>query len=114
MVGSDGAQSRWCAALRPPRSGRAASNLAWLFALAGFLMQEALTEGLLPWKTVGCPGCPEGAAAYDIGVMRWYGAEHGATLAFLFSGSLIALLWRARAKPLLLQFYALGHLLLVL
>jgi hypothetical protein len=45
--------------------------------------------------------------------MRWHGAEHGVLLGILFTGALIGLLWRARQRPLLLQFYVLGHLALI-
>lgn len=84
--------------------------LAALFAVWGLVAVEGLTEGLMPWVILGCPGCspqthPE--------VQRWHGAMHGALLGILLSGSLIALLWRASTKPLLLQFYVLGHLLLL-
>jgi hypothetical protein len=87
--------------------------LAGLFALASFLALEGLTEGLMPWTIIGCPGCTPGVTTTPE-LLRWHGAEHGATVGLLFGGSLLALLWRARAKPLLLQFYALGHVVLVL
>lgn len=80
-----------------------------LFAVASFVVLEGFTEGLMPWHTIGCPGCMEGIG-YDPATMRWHGAEHGATVGLLFGGSLVLLLWKAVEKPLLLQFYALGHL----
>ncbi|MBV9894253.1 MAG: hypothetical protein JO020_08785 [Chloroflexi bacterium] len=86
---------------------------AGLFALASLLMLEGLTEGLLPWITLGCPGCPEDATSYPLDMMRWHGAVHGALLGVLFTGALVGLLWRARERPLLLQFYVLGHLTLI-
>lgn len=87
--------------------------LAGLFALVGLVFLEGLTEGLMPWVIVGCPGCTPGITSTPE-IYRWHGAEHGATVGILLSGSLLALLWQARAKPLLLQFYALGHLILIL
>jgi hypothetical protein len=78
------------------------------------LLLEGLTEGLLPWVTLGCPGCPDGPVDYHIDLQRWHGAEHGALLGVLFAGALIGLLWRARQRPLLLQFYALGHAILLI
>jgi hypothetical protein len=87
--------------------------LAGLFGLASLFVMEGLTEGLLPWVTLGCPGCPDGVE-WHIEQQRWHGAEHGALLGLLFGGSLFALLWRARQKPLVLQFYLLGHVALVL
>src|SRR5579859_4298801 len=84
-----------------------------LVAVASWLLLEGLTEGLLPWVQLGCPGCPENAVAYPIELLRWHGAEHGAMLGVLFAGALVGLLWRARERPLLLQFYVLGHLTLI-
>jgi hypothetical protein len=87
--------------------------LAGAAALASLLLLEGLTEGLLPWIQLGCPGCPDDAANYPIQLLRWHGAEHGVLLGILFTGALIGLLWRARQRPLLLQFYVLGHLALI-
>jgi hypothetical protein len=47
---------------------------AGLFALASLLLLEGLTEGLMPWVTLGCPGCPDAGVAYPIDLMRWHGA----------------------------------------
>ncbi|MBV9577174.1 MAG: hypothetical protein JO057_01145 [Chloroflexi bacterium] len=85
---------------------------AGIFALASLLLLEGLTEGLLPWTTLGCPGCPDDVP-YNLDLQRWHGAEHGALLGVLFAGALICLLWRARQKRLLLQFYVVGHVLLI-
>jgi hypothetical protein len=87
--------------------------LAGVFGLASLFIMEGLTEGLLPWVTLGCPGCPD-AVEWHIEQQLWHGAEHGALLAFLFGGSLFALLRRAQTKPVVLQFYLLGHVALVL
>jgi len=84
-----------------------------LSAVASLLLLEGLTEGLLPWIQLGCPGCPEGSPDYPIQLMRWHGAEHGALLGVLFTGALVGLLWRARLRSMLVQFYVLGHLALV-
>lgn len=87
------------------------SSLVILFALASFVILEGLTEGLSPWVIVGCPGCwAEVAPDYLPALNRWHGAEHGAMIAILFAGSLIGLAWRAIEKPLLHQFYVVGHL----
>jgi hypothetical protein len=86
---------------------------AALSAAASLLLLEGLTEGLLPWTQLGCPGCPEASPDYPIQLMRWHGAEHGALLGVLFTGALLGLLWRARQRPLLVQFYVLGHLALL-
>src|SRR5215470_3528591 len=85
-----------------------------LSAVVSLLLLEGLTEGLLPWIQLGCPGCPEASLDYPIQLMRWHGAEHGALLGVLFTGALVGLLWRGARRPLLLQFYALGHVVLLL
>lgn len=82
---------------------------ASLFALAGLFLLESFQEGLMPWVITGCPGCASDPG-YIVENYRWFGAEHGALVGILFSGSLIALLWKSWMKPLLLQFYILGHL----
>lgn len=87
------------------------SGLVLLFALASFVMLEGLTEGLSPWVIIGCPGCwAEVAPDYLPALNRWHGAQHGTLIAILFAGSLIGLAWRAVEKPLLHQFYMVGHL----
>jgi hypothetical protein len=86
---------------------------AGLVAVASWLLLEGLTEGLLPWVQLGCPGCPENNGSYPIGLLRWHGAEHGALIGILFTGALVGLLWRTRQRALLLQFYVVGHLILV-
>ena len=74
------------------------TTFAALFALAGLFLLEALPEGLLPWVTIGCPGCDPDNPAYNLDKYRWFGAEHGALVGILFSGSLIALLWKPWSK----------------
>ncbi|MBS4196339.1 hypothetical protein [Lederbergia citri] len=83
-----------------------------LFALGGLIILESLQEGLMPWVTIGCPGCASDSA-YNLENYRWFGAEHGALVGILFSGSLITLLWKSWMKPLLLQFYILGHIIFI-
>ncbi|MFC4597397.1 hypothetical protein [Cohnella hongkongensis] len=77
---------------------------AVLFALAGLIMLEGLTEGLEPWI--------RSALAFDPHPeeLRFHGAVHGALIGVLLSGSLFILLWRPLAKPLLVRFYFVGHL----
>ena len=38
---------------------------------------------------IGCPGCASDPG-YSLEKYRWFGAEHGALVGILFSGSLIA------------------------
>ena len=83
---------------------------AALFSLGGLFFLESLPEGLLPWATFGCPGCNPGDPNYPLDTSRWFGAQHGATVGILFTGSLITLLWKTWNKPLLLQFYSLGFI----
>ncbi|KUP04335.1 hypothetical protein Q73_15775 [Bacillus coahuilensis m2-6] len=83
---------------------------AVLFAAGSLFLLEGFTEGLMPWVVLGCPGCE---STTTVSLHLWHGAEHGALLGVLFAGSLIALLWKPWKKPLLLQFYIAGHLLLL-
>jgi hypothetical protein len=77
--------------------------LAGLFGLAGFVVLDGIREGIAPWHlAVDYDPAPE--------VHRFQYAQHGATVGILFSGSLLAMLWRPATKPLLLQFYVLGFL----
>lgn len=83
---------------------------AALFSLGGLFFLESLFEGLLPWVTIGCPGC-DPDPSYNIDLYRWFGAQHGATVGILFTGSLITLLWKPSDKPLLMQYYIIGFIL---
>ncbi len=83
---------------------------AALFSIGGLFFLESLPEGLLPWTTFGCPGCEPGDPNYPLDTSRWFGAQHGATVGILFTGSLLTLLWKPWNKPLLLQFYSLGFI----
>ncbi|PRX67172.1 hypothetical protein B0G52_115182 [Cohnella sp. SGD-V74] len=82
--------------------------LAILFTLFGFFFLEGATEALEPWQPSDCEGCSAETAVPDS--YRWLATSHGGLLAFLFGGSLIALLRRPFEKPMLLHFYAAGHL----
>ncbi|MEK3884759.1 hypothetical protein [Paenibacillus sp. PL2-23] len=82
--------------------------VAALFALFGFFLLQGATEALEPWLPSDCGGC--GGPTYLPDSYRWLAASHGALLAFLFGGSLIALLRRPFEKPILLHFYMVGHL----
>jgi len=77
---------------------------AFLFALAGLIVLEGLTEGLEPWVRSAFAFAPHPEE------LRFHGAVHGALIGLLFSGSLFVLLWRPLTKPLLLRFYFVGHL----
>lgn len=87
---------------------------AAIFSLGGLFFLESLPEGLLPWATFGCPGCEPGDPNYPLDTSRWFGAQHGATVGILFTGSLLTLLWKPWNKLLLLQFYSLGFIIFAL
>ncbi|HEU5099566.1 MAG TPA: hypothetical protein VFU22_11135 [Roseiflexaceae bacterium] len=77
----------------------------FFFRLIGVLIAVGLflLDGmsvLAPWYDLAGYDTPAHAAA----IQRWYDARWGAYAGILFSGSLLALLWRPRAQPLLLQF----------
>jgi hypothetical protein len=65
----------------------------------GLLLIDGIAIGA-PWLASTASGAPVGAAA----VQRWHDARWGAFTGILLTGSLLALLWRPRAQPLLLQF----------
>lgn len=77
---------------------------AVVFALAGLIVLEGLTEGLEPWF--------RSALAFDPHPedLRFHGAVHGALIGLLFSGCLFMLLRKPLTKPLLVRFYFIGHL----
>jgi len=77
---------------------------AVIFAASGLLILQGLSEGLEPWVQ----GVMASSPLPD--ELRFHAAVHGALIGLLFSGSLIALLWKPQRKPLLLQFYFVGHL----
>lgn len=82
--------------------------VAVVFILAGWFFLEGATEAIEPWVPSDCGGCNDESFIPD--AYRWLAASHGALLAILFGGSLIALLRRPFEKPMLLHFYAVGHL----
>jgi len=75
-----------------------------IFAASGLFMLQGLSEGLEPWVQ----GVMASSPLPD--ELRFHAAVHGALIGILFSGSLVALLWDPLRKPLLLQFYFVGHL----
>jgi hypothetical protein len=83
--------------------------VAVLFTLFGFFFLQGATEALEPWLPSDCGGCNGETFVPDS--YRWLAVSHGALVAFMFGGSLIALLRRPFEKPMLLHFYAVGHLL---
>ncbi len=82
--------------------------VAVLFTLVGFFFLEGATEALEPWMPSDCGGCSSDTYVPDH--YRWLAASHGALLAILFGGSLIAMLRHPFDKPILLHFYSAGHL----
>ncbi|SDE12412.1 hypothetical protein SAMN02799630_04770 [Paenibacillus sp. UNCCL117] len=82
--------------------------VALVFILADFFILQGATEAIEPWVPSDCGGCSGETFLPD--AYRWLAASHGALLAILFGGSLIALLRRPFEKPMLLYFYAAGHL----
>ncbi|TYP70507.1 hypothetical protein [Paenibacillus methanolicus] len=90
------------------------TNKAWLgavfrffavvFAGAGLIMLQGLSEGLEPWIR----GFMASSPLPD--ELRFHAASHGALIGILFSASLLAMLRAPLAKPLVLRFYFIGHL----
>jgi hypothetical protein len=78
--------------------------LAVIFALAGLIVLEGLTEALEPWIRSVLAFAPHPEE------LRFHGAVHGALIGVLLSGSLFFLLHKPLTKPLLLRFYFIGHL----
>lgn len=62
------------------------------------------TTLLEPWGVRLFPDQP----GYTPEIHRWHQGQWAAQIGILFGGSLLALLWRPHAKPLLMQFFALG------
>lgn len=77
---------------------------ALLFAGSGLFMLQGVSEGLEPWVR----GFMASSPLPD--ELRFHAASHGALIGILFSFSLLAMLRAPLAKPLLLQFYFIGHL----
>jgi hypothetical protein len=81
--------------------------LAGLIALLGFVLLDGVREAIAPWSLhVDYDNQPE--------LSKWHYVAHGATVGVLFSGSMLALVWRPARQPLLLQMYVLGFTTLAL
>jgi hypothetical protein len=78
---------------------------AFLFALGSFVMLQSVDEGLTPWFHERYIG--EDWFSKDF---LWHYGAHGALVGILFGGSLVALLRKAILKPVLVQFYTIGHI----
>ncbi len=76
--------------------------LTGLFGL--LVVGSAIPDLLAPWFNSQGPATPGDTPELH----RWHAAQWGALKAVLIGGSLLALLWRPRAKPLLMQFVGLG------
>jgi len=72
--------------------------MAGLIAVGLFLIDGISV--VAPWIDPTSYGAPEYADA----IQSWYDARSGAYFGVLITGSLLALLWRPHAQPLLLQF----------
>ncbi|MFC4099204.1 hypothetical protein [Paenibacillus xanthanilyticus] len=77
---------------------------AIVFAAAGLIMLQGLSEGLEPWVR----GFMASSPLPD--ELRFHAASHGALIGILFSVSLLAMLRAPLSKPLVLRFYVIGHL----
>jgi hypothetical protein len=80
-----------------------------LFRIAAGLIAVGLllVDGigiLAPWFDLKCYR----AVSYEPALQRWHDARWGAYAGILLIGSLLALLWRPGARPLLLQFLVLS------
>ncbi|CAM4459256.1 hypothetical protein [Paenibacillus tarimensis] len=75
-----------------------------VFAAASLIMLQGLSEGLEPWvqSFLATSPLPD--------ELRFHAASHGALIGILFSFSLLAMLRDPLSKPVLLQFYIVGHL----
>ncbi|MBW5445492.1 hypothetical protein GE107_05375 [Cohnella sp. CFH 77786] len=74
--------------------------LAALFALGSFVVLDGFIEALLPFTK---------SESYLPNELHWHGGVHGALIGLLLGGSLILLLFRPAAGPLVLRLYILGH-----
>lgn len=93
----DGARERKVGAKRRDWRGIAFRIAA---GVTGLLYLSALQFALAPWVTVSDSGIqnPE--------IHRWHYAVTGAVTGILLAGTILAMLWRPRTKPLLLQYAA--------
>jgi hypothetical protein len=81
---------------------------AVIFALGSFVFLQSVDEGLIPWFHDRYLG--EEWFQKD---MLWHYGAHGVLVGILFGGSLVSLVWKAHLKPLVLQFYSLGHVIFI-
>ena len=82
-------------------------NAVFRIVAASVVVGLLLSDGvgvIAPWLDPASYHIP----AFQEPLQRWYAAQRGAYAAILFGGSLLALLWRPRAQPLLLQFLLLA------
>lgn len=81
-----------------------------LAVLLFMVLFGGLISILDPWFTITSAS----EASYHPEIHRWQQAEWSAQMGILFGGSLLMLLWRPRAKPVLLQFLVLGIIIFAL
>ncbi|WP_141431751.1 hypothetical protein [Bacillus sp. 03113] len=82
---------------------------ALLFALGSFVVLQSVDEGLIPWFHARYLD-----EKWFKPSMLWHYGAHGVLVGILFGGSLVSLLWKAEEKPLVLQFYTVGHIIFIL
>ena len=70
---------------------------------AGLLLASYGVGLLAPWFDLS----DYRGMGYQAAIHRWHDAQSGGLVGVLLAGSLLGLLWRPRAQPLLLQFVAL-------
>jgi hypothetical protein len=78
---------------------------AALFAIGSFIMLQSVDEGLIPWFHERY--LEEEWFSKDF---LWHYGAHGVLVGILFGGSLVALLRNAGVKPVIMQFYTIGHI----
>ena len=76
----------------------------------GFVFSRILAGRITAMGYLWLPWMRTRRSQLSIRSSRWFGAQHGATVGILFTGSLLTLLWKPWNKPLLLQFYSLGFI----
>ena len=72
----------------------------------GTSLHHGLLALLAPWFLPIDPTEP----GYEAAAHLWHEAQYGTQVGILFGGCLVALFWRPRAQPLLLQFLVLANL----
>ena len=81
----------------------------FLFAMGSFVALQGVDEGLIPWFHKRYLG--EEWFRPDL---LWHYGAHGVLVALLFGGGLLSLIWKGQLKPLVLQFYIVGHVVFIL